>query len=202
VGREFADAWELALEGSGLPLHLPVGRARSRVAFGAPLPAGMAAERELADIVLTDLVPIWRVRECMTLCLPHGWRLVDIHDVWLGSPPLAGQVVAADYRIELIGADATTVSAAGTAMLEATELPRRRQKGGELIPYDLRPLVADVQVWAADETVVVRARTRFDAVRGTGRPDEVVAALADISGTPLVVDSIVRERLILADEQA
>ena len=46
----------------------------------------------------------------------------------------------------------------------------------------------------------MRARTRFDPVRGTGRPEEVVAALADLAGTPLPVGSIVRERLVLADE--
>ena len=53
---------------------------------------------------------------------------------------------------------------------------------------------------AADGRVDVRARTRFDPVRGTGRPEEVVAALGDLAGSPLHVASIVRERLILADE--
>jgi hypothetical protein len=42
---------------------------------------------------------------------PGGWRLVDVHDVWLGSPALAGQVVAADYRIEVAGADADALAA-------------------------------------------------------------------------------------------
>jgi hypothetical protein len=37
-------------------------------------------------------------------------------------------------------------------------------------------------------------------VLGTGRPEEVVAALADEVGTPVVVISLVRERLILADQ--
>lgn len=200
AGRELTDAWEAALEGSGLPLHRPGGRPRGRVAFGAPLPAGMAAERELADVVLTELLPAWRVRDDMTACLPDGWRLIDLHDVWLGRPPLAGQVVAADYRIELPGVDVSVVAAAAASMLRANELPRERQKGTGLVRYDLRPLVADVAVTAGDGTTVVRARTRFDPVRGTGRPEEVVAALVDQAGTPLLVGSIVRERLILADE--
>ena len=37
---------------------------------------------------------------------------------------------------------------------------------------------------------------------GTGRPEEVVAALADELGAPLAIDAIVRERLLLADELA
>jgi len=37
---------------------------------------------------------------------------VDAFDVWLGGPPLAGRVVAADYRIELAGApDAAALAA-------------------------------------------------------------------------------------------
>ena len=48
--------------------------------------------------------------------------------------------------------------------------------------------------------VVVRARTRFHPELGTGRPAEVVAALGDLAGTALVVGSVVRERLILAED--
>jgi hypothetical protein len=44
--------------------------------------------------------------------------------------------------------------------------------------------------------VVVRVRTRFDPALGTGRPEEVVAALGDVLGHPLEVRSTVRERLL------
>jgi hypothetical protein len=49
--------------------------------------------------------------------------------------------------------------------------------------------------------VLLRARTRFHPVLGTGRPEEVVAALGEAVGAPLDVTSVVRERLILAEEQ-
>jgi hypothetical protein len=64
----------------------------------------MAADRELLDVVLTERWPVWRVRESIAPVLPAGWRLVDLQDVWLAGPPLAGRVAAADYRIELAGA--------------------------------------------------------------------------------------------------
>src|SRR6478752_4637379 len=73
-GRELADAWESALEASGLPAFVPAGRARARVAFGAPLSAGLVAEAELADIVLTELEPTWRVRAALDGLLPDGRR--------------------------------------------------------------------------------------------------------------------------------
>ena len=115
AGRELIDVWETALEASGLPLFRPVGRVRGRIAFGAPIPATLEVERELADILLTEFVPTWRVREGLAGHLPDGWRLVDLYDVWLGSPALAGQVAAADYRIGVTGADGQALAAAAAA---------------------------------------------------------------------------------------
>ena len=200
AGRDLTDAWELALDGSGLPIHRPTGRVRARVAFGAPLPATMAAERDLLDLSLTELTPAWLVRDRLTDHLPTGWRLVDLHDVWLGAPALAGQVAAADYRIDLGVADRATVAAAAEALLAATELPRERPKGASTVRYDLRPLLIDVRVADPGPPLHLHARTRFHPVLGIGRPEEVVAALAAAAGTPLDVGSVVRERLILADE--
>ena len=183
-----------------MPLFRAPGRVRPRIAFGAPIPARLALEAELADIVLTEFVPTWRVREGLAEHLPDGWRLVDVHDVWLGSPALAGQVVAADYRIEVAGAEADALAAAAADLLIATELPRERPKGGSTVRYDLRTLLADVGVVDSGPPVVLRVRTRFDPVLGTGRPEEVVAALGDALGSPLVVEVLVRERVILGDE--
>ena len=43
-------------------------------------------------------------------------------------------------------------------------------------------------------------RTRIHPELGTGRPDEVVAALSDEAAAPLAIEGIVRRRLLLADE--
>jgi uncharacterized protein DUF2344 len=200
TGRELSDAWDSALEATGLPAHRPAGKARAHVAFGAPVPAAIELERELADIVLTELVPRWRVRETLLPVVPRGWQLLDVHDVWLGEPPLAGQVAAADYRIELDGADARQVDAAAAGILGAATLVRERTKGAERVQYDLRPLLIHVAVASAGPPPVVRARTRFHAALGTGRPEEVVGALSDAVGRDLAIGTIVRERLILAGE--
>jgi hypothetical protein len=47
---------------------------------------------------------------------------------------------------------------------------------------------------------VIRARTRIHPELGTGRPEEVVAALGDQLGRVLEVRAIVREGVILAGE--
>jgi hypothetical protein len=199
--REVAGRWTEALEAAGLPLAgADAARSRQRVSFGAPLPIGMVAERELIDVVLVERWPIWRVREALMAHLPEGWRLVDLFDVWLAGPPLAGQVAAADHRIELEGSpdiDFELLRRAAAELLEADRLPRDREKGGRTVTYDLRPLLIDVGVEPGPPPIV-RTRTRFHPELGTGRPEEVLGALADRVGAGLPTRSIVRERLVLA----
>jgi len=200
-GRELIDAWEQALGETGLPLYRPAGRSRARFSLGAPLPIGMAAERELADIVMTEVVPIWRVRQALSGRLPDGWKLVELFDVWLGSPALAGRVTGAEYQVVVDGAaDADALAGAAASLLDERQLPRARLKGGVSVAYDLRPLVTDVAVVSQGPPSVLRIQTRIHQTLGTGRPEEVVAELADRLGCPLVIASITRERLILDGE--
>jgi radical SAM-linked protein len=202
-GRELSEAWESAIEATGLPIHRPAGRPSGRVAFGASLPLGMAADRELVDIFLAEVVPLWRVREALTGGLPEAWRLVDLFDVWVGAPPLPGRVIAADYRIELAGdVDAGALATATRTLLAAPTLPRVRPKGESTVPYDLRPLLADIAVVEPGPPTVLRFRGRIHPELGVGRPEEAVAALGAALGHELEVHGIVRERLIVADEPA
>ena len=205
--REQLAAWETSLSVSGLRLAGldPPGR-RPRLVFAAPLAVGMPAERELVDLFLLDQRPVAEVRVRLAGSLPAGHELLDVHDVWLGEPPVSGQVVAADYRVELEVFDGPAsgrarLDDARERLLAAPALPRTRDKGGRAIAYDLRPLVANVALLPEGGSgPVLRIRTRFDSELGVGRPVEVLAALSELADTPLEARAIVRERLILAGE--
>jgi radical SAM-linked protein len=204
LGRAALDAWQEALVASGLPLAglEPGGPGRARIAFAAPLPAAAAGEAELAEVWLLERLPLWRVREALADRLPTGHRWIAAEDVWLGSPALAGRVVAADWRLDLgavASGDLARFAAGARALLDAPELPRTRLKGTTEKRYDLRPLLADLAVAGDPGRPVLRIRTRFEPEAGSGRPDEVVAALAEAAGCEVEVASIARERLILAD---
>ena len=218
--RDQSAAWDAALISSGLPLAgLDLAVPRPRIVFAASLTVGMPAERELLDLFLVARRSVTEVRERLAGSLPTGHELIEVHDVWLGAPALSGQVVAADYRLNVTTLEGVMPDAAALAggirrLLAADALPRTRDKGGRAIPYDLRPLVAGIEVQpsievqagdAAPESIPplavrLRMRTRYDAERGVGRPEEVLAALSELSGMTLTAQSTTRERLYLAGE--
>jgi uncharacterized protein DUF2344 len=213
VGRVGLDAWQDALAGSGLPLAglEAGGPGRARIAFAAPLPAGVAGEAELADLWLLDRLPAWTVRAALADRLPPAHRWVALEDVWLGAPALAGRIVAADWRVALgpVGAsDRERLADAARGLLDARTLPRVRVKGTTEKRYDLRPLLADLSIAVGDTTpqagrpggAIVRIRTRIDPELGSGRPEEVVAALAEAADCPLPIEAVTRERLLLAED--
>jgi radical SAM-linked protein len=204
VGRASIDAWQSALIGSGLPLAQLDATGKPRVAFGAPLSAAAEGEAELAEIFLAERVPAWLVRDALAERMPAAHTLLSAEDVWLGAPPLPGQIIAADWRVELeaAGVDRVALAAAADRLLAAASLPRTRQKAGGDKDYDLRPLLDDVRVdppGADGERLTVRIRTRFRPDLGSGRPEEVVAALAEAGGAELVICRMVRERLLLGE---
>jgi radical SAM-linked protein len=201
--REVADVWVSAIESAGLPVAWTEGaRPRPRIAFGAPLPMGMAANAELIDVVICERWPAWRVREALEGFVPSGWRLAELHDVWLAGPPLAGRVAAADYEVVLSGdRPVDRLRKAAADVLAASALPRRRARGDASVEYDLRPLLIGVTI-EPGPPVRVLTRTRFHPELGTGRPEEVVGALAERAGVALEIASVVRDRLVLVEDLA
>lgn len=213
VGRAALEEWQETLAGSRLPFASvdTSGSGRPRIAFAAPLPAAARGEAELADVWLLERRPLWALREALADRLPAAHHWIAAEDVWLGEPALAGRVVAADWRIDLAAPalDRTRVAVAAGQMIAARSLPRTRAKGTSEKRYDLRLLLDEVVVdeelgsidsSAAEATdrVVVRVRTRFDPELGAGRPEEVVAAIAESAGVALKIESLVRVRLVIA----
>jgi radical SAM-linked protein len=200
--RDAAAAWEAAVLASGLPVLVAgTNPPRPRLLFASLLPANASGEAEMADLILVERLPVAEVRERLAPRLPAGHELIDLYDVWLGAPALPGLVVAADWRIELADPpNQPALAAACDGLLAAESLPRERQRGGMPSIYDLRPLLDDVAV-VAGTSDTLRLRTRVHPERGVGRPDEVVAALGERLGTPLTVQTLVRERLVLGTDR-
>jgi radical SAM-linked protein len=180
--------WERAFRRAGIPIASSEGFSpRPKLVFGAPLPLGMLAEHELADLFLSERLTRADVRTRLAEAMPRGYRLIDLADEWVGAPALATQLTVADYRLTLLGAAADRLGGAVDRLLAAESLPRERLREKKVARYDLRPLLLELKASPADApdggpVALVWMRLRHSQERGTGRPEEVVAALADALG--------------------
>jgi hypothetical protein len=198
------EAWETALAVSGLPVcGIDGPNGKPRFALAAPLSPSVPGEAELMDLWLCERAPRWRVREALAGVLPQGWRFADLYDIWLGEPALPGRVVASVFRVLLASSETPKsmgLRQAAAALIAAPSLPRERSKGEATVAYDLRPLLEAVEVTATLDGLVARLTLRHDPEKGIGRPEEVLAALAEAQGgPPLGIRELARERLVLAD---
>jgi len=199
--------WERAFRRTDLPVATSEGFSpRPRLVFAAPLQLGMLAEHDLADLYLAERLTAPDLRLRLDAGLPRGYRLVDLFDVWVGEPALAPQLAAADYRLTLFNVEQRALDESIGRVLAASELPRERRRETKTTAYDLRPLILDLRACTPDVGASGVAgdgatdgasdgatdgatdgaaplaglwmRLRHSQDRGSGRPDEVVAALA------------------------
>lgn len=168
--------------------------------FGAPLPLGMVVDQDQFDLWLTALRSLPEVRAAVSAAFAPGYRLSDIYDVWLGAPALPASVVGAEYLVD-VSTELTSddLRLAVTRLLAASRLPRERTKGSGVVAYDLRPLIAGIDVRTMPAgTTTLHVEVRFDPALGSGRPEEVVAALAAVANGSISALGTRRSRLILA----
>ena len=187
-------SWERAFRRGEIPIATSEGfNPRPKLVFAAPLQLGVLAEHELADVYLAEKLTALDLRQRLTVGLPRGYTVVDLYDVWVNAPAIAPQLAAADYRLTLLNVDQARLEGAVTRLLAAEQLTRERRKEAKTIRYDLRPLVFDLQIRAADPEAVppgahpsevagLWMRLRHSQNGGSGRAEEVVAALAEDLG--------------------
>ena len=176
--------WERAFRRGGIPVATSGGfSSRPRLVFAAPLPLGMLAEHELADLYLTERLTRPDLRVRLAAGMPRGYRLIDLRDEWVGGPAVATLVVAADYRMTLLGVAADRLEGAARSLLAAAELRREKRRERKVTAYDLRPLLLDLQV----RPTGLWMRLRNSQEMGSGRAEEVVAAVADELGMATAV---------------
>lgn len=185
-------AWERGLRRGRIPVAMSEGfNPRPKLAFAAPLQLGMLACHELADLFLAERLPAADLRDRLAGCLPPGYVVTDLHDVWVGDAAIAPQLAAADYRATIAGVGAERLQPAVAKLLASDTLLRERRRDKGIVRYDLRPLLVELR---CDRTEGVLnpgvdgpsanlwMRLRHSQDGGTGRMEEVVAALAEELG--------------------
>ena len=187
----------------------PSEPSRVRVQFAAPLPTGMTADAELIDILLPGRLAMPQLRSIVESNLPIGHRLVDSHDIWMASASLPSLVIGAEYRAAVSGVPADDLRAAIARLFAAVEIARPGRDPGRPAA-NLRPLVetlvarAPNHAWPGGDApppdaAILQMRLRVDASLGSGRPEQVVEALAAF-GAPLTLHDVHREAFCLKAE--
>jgi radical SAM-linked protein len=182
-------AWERTLRRAGLPLAYTQGFSpHPRLNLASALPLGFTGEAEVIDIYLEKDLSLEEIESALRPACPPGIRIQCVETVDLRAPTLQLELTALEYTITLLDG-LSDLDERVQALLSAPSLPRiRRDK-----PYDLRPLVIDLQRLPDDPQGHPRLRALLASHPGaTGRPEEVLEAL----GYPPTTARVHRTRLV------
>ena len=192
---DMARTWQRIARRADLPLAYSEGfNPQPRMAFAAALPVGCTSDHEELDLVLSPACVIDEVKAQLDRALPPGMKVFAIEEMPLKAPALQMQLAAAEFEITVAGEDTIRLLADRvTEFIAASEVMRDRR--GKV--YNLRPLVQSLSIEpaSADRAAVIRSRLQASET-GTGRPDELAAAL----GLDPATVKIKRTRLIFLDK--
>ena len=195
---DVARAWERVFRRASVPLAYSGGfNPHPKVTFAAAIAVGFAGRAEMLDVLLIRRMPPLDFASRLHDELPSGLQLSSVEEVSIGLPPLPTQVLAAEYEVVVETEVSTEIMQARLDELLAAEtINRRRERPGKVRIYDLRPLIK--KLWVADrrEDECVFGMNLQADMQGTGRPDEVMAAL----GLAEAVRSIERVRLLFKSD--
>jgi len=186
-------AWERTFRRSGLPLAYSQGfNPRPKMSLSSALPLGFISDFELLDAHMESEIPLEEIMVDLERSLPPGIEIRQIIEVDRHAPPLQKLLIAAEYQVTFLDPFPQIVARI-EKIIEAEELPRiRRNK-----PYNLRPLIEELQLIPNDKDGRQRLKMRLTAREGaTGRPDEVV----DQMGYDPQATLIIRTRLIFIEQ--
>lgn len=189
---DMARAWQRILRRADLPLAYSEGfNPQPKITFAAALPVGCTSDHEVMDMVLAPALAIDVARAQLEHALPPGIKLRSIEAAPLKAPALQAQLLATEF--EIVVDDVAAIAALPDrvrAFWAATEVLRERR--GKT--YNLRPLVQALSIEAGPDRAVIRSSLQATE-GGTGRPDELIAAL----GVDPATTQIKRIRLSFID---
>lgn len=171
--------WHRALRRAGMPLAYSQGfNPQPRIAIAAPLAIEVTSEGELMDLYLDRKVSLDFFARTVGQQLPSGINIRGVKEVWPRLPSLQSRLRFAEYRVTLDSSrDPDEVSAAIRDLLEQASLPWQHSRGDSIHRYDLRALIDDIWIIGQDPPEYVLGMRLVNDSRGSGRPDQVVAAL-------------------------
>lgn len=189
--------WERALRRAGVPLAYSEGFSpHPQISLAAPLAVGTTSDAELMDVFLSEAMAPQELIRLVMQKVPAGVRIVSAQEVGMGLPALQADVRFAEYVVDVEGVSEDAARHAVERFLAAETLPWEHKRQDETRSYDIRAQVAELGIAQVEgERVTLRMRLKNDNT-GSGRPEQVVAALglgepARVHRTKLILESAV-----------
>ena len=184
--------WERALRRAELPVAYSEGFSpHAQIALAAPLPVGTTSDAELMDVFMAEGIAPKTLIQQLSPQLPAGISIVSVEEAGMALPALQADVRFAEYVVHVptgtCGHDVETggwkleagtdVGAAVERFLAAESVPWEHKREDEVKSYDIRAQVEAIELIARDgDAIRLRLRLKNDS-SGSGRPEQVVAAL-------------------------
>jgi radical SAM-linked protein len=156
-----------------------------RISYAGASPTGAASEAEYLEIALAEVVDADAVRRDLDASLPEGLDLLEV--VVSAGGSMADRLEASVWEISVGGVDRATLATGVEQLLGTTEVIVERMTKKGLRTFDARAAVVALEARDADATTADGSSCAILRVvlrHGTPsvRPDDVLAALREISG--------------------
>ncbi|MEW6661332.1 MAG: TIGR03936 family radical SAM-associated protein [Bacillota bacterium] len=190
---ELMKTWERALRRAAVPVAYSEGfNPHPRMSFALPLAVGSEGLREYLEIMVEAGKDLGAMTEALSKALPAGLRVISVTLLPDGGPPLMAQVEGASYLVrsplsrpiseeELKKAlDAFSALSEAVVMKEGKHGPK---------PQDVRPGVYCLQAELKGSWVELQMSLKAGS-QGNVRPEDVVKALMQYTGLPLIGEGL------------
>jgi radical SAM-linked protein len=168
---DVAKLWERVLRRADLPVLYSEGfNPRPRIALASALPLGISSECEVLDVAMRASISLDGLVERLLATSPSGLRIYRVDEVPVRSPTLQTLVRSSEYRIELDeDVDRPALEKRIAQLLQQTKVILMRERKGQAVPTDVRPLIHDVKLDSNGDLLAHLAV----GDQGNLRPDEL-----------------------------
>lgn len=195
-------AFQRAVRRAALPVRLTEGfNPRPRIVFPAALEVGIASLDEVAELELTECIPLIQLKERLARSLPPGITLTTLKD--LPITRRVRQPEAIRYRLHLAEAEMRVAPEALQTLREAPAIPFTRTRRGKdgrprQIQADLKAfLIAAEAAGDGDLEVEIAA-----GPKGTARPLEFLSSLTQMPLEALKGVRVTKLKMTLKETEA
>jgi radical SAM-linked protein len=181
--------FERAMRRAGLPLAFSQGfNPHPKFSFGAPLPVGVAGEKEYMDIELSREMPPGDIEKYLGGALPAGIDLGTVFQVPDDSPAIMSLIDRACYTVRLDFYEPVDAGLFARCMEGLLALPEvyvtRTNKEGKIKKHDVRPGIFRLEGLVHGDSAVMEMEIKTGS-SGNIRPEEVVQGLTGICKLPV-----------------